>query len=238
MNSSTKESLEAPKQGRIDAHTSKTKRKKMRKGVDYSGDIDESVRSSSTVSSTSSNGNSNRRSKSKKKKSSKQRHHKKAKKESKKQNTDIEKHVGFSSVQVLEFRYTIGHQSVTEKGPPVALSYQLIRSEDHDLDSYERQKAKQIFTTESQLSPEKRFQILLEAGFSRVAIDQADEESRRVRVYRKQSVLQLHRDEWNERTERLHRLIRRWTNPKNLYFKGAHLIRGSLTKGGAEVVVY
>jgi hypothetical protein len=167
--------------------------------------------------------------------STKKTQRKKPKKGSKKQkkNKSPEKQVAFGTIQILEFTYTIGRQSVTEKGPPVALSSQLVRTQDHDVDSYELQKAKEKVTMDVELSAETRIQILLDQGYNMSAIMRADEESKRVRVYRKQSVLEMHRDDWNERKERVHRRLQRWTNPKNLYSKGSTLWQRSTTSGQA-----
>jgi hypothetical protein len=219
-------------------------------------DMDESFTSASTKSSSSSSSsNINNNNKLKEHKSNKKRKNKKNNKKKNKKSTDQQqkkkkteptkrkrrkkkKKVRFSTIQVLEFTYTLGHQSVTEKGPPVSLSYDLVRSHHHDVDSYETSKSVQtIFTNnnndddDGELSPEERWQILFEEGFSHADIEQADQESKWVRMQRNQSVLQMPWDVWYERKERIHRRMKRWTNPRNIIsIRGkSHLIHGSAT---------
>jgi hypothetical protein len=179
-----------------------------------------------SVSTKSCNSNSSSNKNQRKPKSSKKRQ---------KKSEQIEKKVSFGTTQILEFTYTIGHQSVTENGPPVSLSCKLVRSHHHDVDSYEKSKAKAIFTGDGIISSDDRIQILLDEGFSRAAIERADEESKRVRIQRKQSILQMHWDLWYERKERMHRRVKRWTNPRGIFTRGSHLMRGS--SSGANTIL-
>jgi hypothetical protein len=159
--------------------------------------------------------------KSRKSKSLKKRR-KKSKNKSKKKRKKSQRKVSFGTIQVLEFNYTIGHHSVTCKGPPLGLSSILVRSRNIDLDIYEKERQANYEADEEDmfLSPDIRTRILREVGFSVDAIERADIESQLSRIQRKESVLNMQWDEWNAKKERVRQRVRRWANPKGFYEKG------------------
>jgi hypothetical protein len=157
--------------------------------------------------------------------------HKKRRKRSKNSSKTKEKNnrkkISFGTIQVFEFNYTIGYQSVTDNGPPLGLSSNLVRSRNIDLATYEKERRADRPKDEEDmlLSAAIRTRILKEEGFSVDAIERAELESQLSRIHRKESVSKMQWDEWNARKERIRRKVRRWVNPKVVYTKGAQLLR-------------
>lgn len=222
-----------------------------------SSQMDDSVRSidtaSTDISSDASSTGTRRKSNCIKSSTTNKRQPRKGKKGSGSKDCSNERAVSFGQVNVLEFSYTLAHGSVTDsEGPPVGLSSNLVRSETQDIDSYELETRAQndaiadepeyeyYYDHDGKLRPETRYALLLQAGFSRETSDRANEESTREREYRQASLQQMHNDERNERKERARRRLRRWTNPKNLYIKGSHLLlsRGSMASSSSAILAY
>jgi hypothetical protein len=177
-----------------------------------------SVSTSGTSTSTSSSQNPKKSTKSGKKRK------KKAKKRRKKKGrNDGKKDVTFGTTEILEFNYTIAHQSVTDKGVPIGLGSTLIRSKTISVSKFEKRRTDRNV----ELTPDARRRILLKEGFSNDEILEANQTSMLVRISRKQSVMYMKWDDWEAKKERVGRHVRKWTNPKVLYKRSTQLLRRS-----------
>lgn len=133
--------------------------------------------------------------------------------------------VSFSVVEVKEYAYTLGN-GVTQNGPPVTISSHPIRSQRHDLESYEqvrsldRRKYEELI-----LSVDQRTELLRMTGFSDKEITMAALEAAKIRHYRNTSVANMHWDGWTEKAESLGRKVTKWTIPLSFF-------RRTATKGG------
>jgi hypothetical protein len=115
--------------------------------------------------------------------------------------------VGFSTVDVREFDYTIGSGSVPKEGPPVGLGRKPVRTLlNVDIDTYEkRQCSVRRGNDNLRLSLEDRVHVLSEIGHSPDIIEQASWEAEKIQSDRQKSIKNMDWDGWALASEKIAR---------------------------------
>lgn len=128
------------------------------------------------------------------------------------------KHVLFSTVDVLEFEYSLGSGSVSSRGPPVSLSATLSRKQRFVIDTYEATHSlNRREEDDLLLSVKERKDILEKLGYTENEIEDAANEAKEIRLQRRKSVKTIDWDNWAATKELVGRKIRKLANPKALF---------------------
>lgn len=133
-----------------------------------------------------------------------------------------DRHVAFDTVHVDEYEYSLGTSHVTKLGPPVTISTIPTSSNSYHIDVFEKARSSsRRGDDELFLTTRRRIEILLAQGFSLDEIQDAVNDSERIRNQRKRSVLNQQYDGLAETKERISRKVGKWTNPKTLLTRAA-----------------
>lgn len=126
---------------------------------------------------------------------------------------DDNRHVSFSSVEVMEFEYALGTGSVSCQGPPVCVSSNLVNKQGYDIDRYEaiRSYSRRHYK-DLHLTVLEREDLLLKSGYTEEEIGNADFDGQEIRFQRWKSVDRMAWDGWAARKESVGRTIRKLTN--------------------------
>ena len=115
--------------------------------------------------------------------------------------------VGFSTVDVREFNYTINLGSVPKEGPPVGLGRKPVRTTlNVDIDTYETRRCSVRRGNDNlRLSLEDRVQLLSEIGHSADLIERASWEAEKIQSNRQKSIKNMDWDGWALASEKIAR---------------------------------
>lgn len=137
-------------------------------------------------------------------------------------NISQHKHVSFDTVRVYEFEYILG-DSVTRKGPPISLSSKAIMSKEYTVDVFESLRPKE--DVDDYLTPEIRTKILMDRGYTETQIKEASYQTAVIRMYRKESIMNMKWDDWAERKEKIGRKMKKLSHPTVLFLIPATKLR-------------
>jgi hypothetical protein len=130
----------------------------------------------------------------------------------------VSRNVSFGTVDVQEFRYSMGTDVVTSIGPPVTLCRKPVRSLIVDLESYEQERAPvRRDVRDLRLSEDDRINILQKHGYSVEEIELASWESETVRNRRFKSIKNKEWDGWAAASESFSRKLGKMTSPQALF---------------------
>ncbi|KAL3924189.1 MAG: hypothetical protein SGILL_001195 [Bacillariaceae sp.] len=131
---------------------------------------------------------------------------------------ELNRCVSFGTVDVQEFRYSIGHEVVTSNGPPVTLCRKPLRCLNVDLESFEQERLPvRRRLGDLRLSEEDRIIILQKHGFSYEEIELASWESETLRTQRFKSIKNKEWDGWTAASESFSRKLGKITSPQALF---------------------
>jgi hypothetical protein len=95
------------------------------------------------------------------------------------------------------------------------LSSKAVASKEYTIDGFESSRPNEEI--DDYLKPETRTKLLMDRGYTEEQIKEASYQTAIVRMYRKESIMNMKWDDWAERKEKIGRKMKKFTHPTVLF---------------------